>query len=122
MATVILAIAAAGILLPFAGAASVQYEAERKAVAANLASELTEIILMEDFTDIITTYHGYSEAEGALLDAAGNPHTGSAYEGFSRSVSCQSATVASVDLVAITVVVSYNNREICRVTTLAGDH
>ena len=46
IAMVILAIAAAGILLPFANAAAVQEEASRQTLAANLASELMEKVLL----------------------------------------------------------------------------
>ena len=122
MAMVLLAIAAAGILLPFANAASVQVEGANQTMAANLASELMEKIQATDYTDILTDYNNYSEAEGALLDAAGQTHTSSAYSGFSRSAICQSATVGSISLITATVKVFYNNREMTQVTTLIGDH
>ena len=123
-AMVLLAIAAAGILLPFANAASVQAEGSRQTMAANLASELMEIILAADYADIISTYDGYSESAGALPDAAGVAHTGSAYSDFSRSVTCQSVAVGELEdiLIAVTVTVFYNNQEMTSVTTLVGDH
>ena len=122
MAMVLLAIAAAGILLPFANAASVQTEGANQTMAANLASELIEKIQASPYGQILTDYGSYTESAGALKDAAGQTHTGSAYSGFSRSAACQSATVGSVNLIAVTVKVFYNGREMTQVTTLIGDH
>lgn len=119
---VVLVIAAAGILLPFANAASVQTEGARQTMAASLASELIEKISATTYADIITTYNGYSEADGALLDAAGDVHSGAAYAGFSRGAACQTATVGTINLIAVTVTVSYDGNEMTRVTTLVGDH
>ena len=122
MAMVLLAIAAAGILLPFANAASVQAEGANQTMAANLASELMEKIQATGYADVILTYDGYSESAGTLKDAAGQTHTSSAYTGFSRNAACQSATVGSVNLIAVTVKVFHNGREMTQVTTLIGDH
>ncbi len=130
IAMVLLAMAAAGVLLPFANAASVQVEASRQTLSANLASELMECVLlkkdlMADPNDFIENwpvgYNGYSEADGAMLDTSGNPLTGSIYTGFSRSVACQDATVKSVPLVLVTVSVDYQGNEMTRVTTLVSE-
>jgi prepilin-type N-terminal cleavage/methylation domain-containing protein len=125
IAMVLLAIAAAGILLPFANAVSVQAEGARQTMAANLASELMEKILAAEYANIMS-YDGYSEstADGTLKDAAGMVHTGSAYAGFARSATCQTVDVGTLEniLIAVTVTVFYQNQEITRVTTLVGDH
>ncbi|MDH4202518.1 MAG: type II secretion system GspH family protein [Phycisphaerae bacterium] len=120
IAMVILAIAAAGILLPFANAAAVQVEGARQTLAANLASELMEKVLLSEPNDILSTYADYTEADGAMLDTLGNPLTDSVYDGFSRSATSQPATVASVDLVAVTVTVDYLNNEMTSVMTLVS--
>ena len=60
------------------------------------------------------------EASGAMLDTEGQFLTDTVYDGFSRSVACQPATVASVDLVAVTVEVDYLGNEMTTVTTLIG--
>ncbi|MHC4553624.1 MAG: type IV pilus modification PilV family protein [Planctomycetota bacterium] len=122
MAMVLLSIAAAGVLLPFANAASVQAEGARQTLSATLASELMEKVLATDYSNVIATWHGYAEADGSLLDTSGGTHSGSAYDGFSRSVSCQAAAVASVDLIAATVTVSYQGVQMTRATTLMGNH
>ncbi|MCE5186315.1 MAG: type II secretion system GspH family protein [Planctomycetaceae bacterium] len=120
MAMVLLAIAAAGVLLPFAGAANQQAQGAHQTIAAQLASELMERIAAADFSTIIATYNGYAESAGALRDAAGQMHTGPAYAGFSRYAVCQPATAASVNMVQVTVVVLYQGAEITRATTLVG--
>ncbi len=127
IAMVILAIAAAGVLLPFANAASVQQEAARQTMAANLASELMEIILRDNYDDIISKYEIFEEDEGQMKDSDGHKRDDladdeAAYTGYSRAASCQTVTVAGVDLIAVTVVVYYDNREMTRITTLVGDH
>jgi prepilin-type N-terminal cleavage/methylation domain-containing protein len=122
IAMVLLVIAAAGILLPFAGGGGELAEGARRTTAAQQASELTEKILVCDFDSIISTYNGYTETAGNLLDAAGQKHTSAAYRGFSRYAVCEPASAASVDLVNVTVVVLYNGAEMTRVTTLAGQH
>ncbi len=120
IAMVILAIAAAGVLLPFANAASVLEEGGRQTLAANLASELMEKVLTTDPNSMVSSFDGYAEAKGALLDTKGVVLTDSVYTGFSRFVACQDATVKSVPLVMVTVSVAYQGNEMTCVTTLAG--
>lgn len=122
MAIVVLAVAAAGVLLPFANAAAVQAEGARQTMAANLASELMEKILTVDYDLILSLYETYSEPEGGLIDAAGNTHTDTVYAGFSRTAACQPAVVASKNLILITVTVYYDGGEMTRITTLTADH
>ena len=130
IAMVILAIAAAGVLLPFANAAAVQQEGARQTLAANLASELMECVLlkkdlMADPNDFIENwpvgYNGYSEADGAMLDFSENLLTDSIYTGFSRSVACQPMEVKSVPLVEVAVSVAYQGNEMTKITTLVSE-
>lgn len=124
IAMVILAVAAAGILLPFGLAAASQDEAAKQVLAANLGTELMEKVLMTEPNAIVATYeaNGYPpEGEGAMLDAAGATYTGSAYAKFSRSVQCASATITDapkVPMVVVTVVVNYDGREMTRLMTM----
>ncbi|MEN8126303.1 MAG: prepilin-type N-terminal cleavage/methylation domain-containing protein [Planctomycetota bacterium] len=125
IAMVLLAMAAAGILLPFANAAAVQAEASRQTLSANLASELMEKVLLADpntmLADTPAGYNNYTEADGTMLDTFGNPLTDLIYAGFSRSVTCQDAMVKSVPLVLVTVSVRWQGNEMTRVTTLMGE-
>ena len=119
-AMLLLALAAAGILLPFANAASVQAEGARQTLAANLASEMMEKVLQTETSTILSSFGVYSEAKGAMLDTKGELLTDSIYTGFSRSVVSQAVTVKSVPLVKITVSVAYEGNEMTQVTTLVG--
>jgi Tfp pilus assembly protein PilV len=125
-AMVLLAIAAAGILLPFANATSLQIEAARQTTAANLASELLERIQACEYSDIISIYDGYTESQsnGTLVDATGTAHSGTAYSGFSRTANCCLADVGTLEdiLTAVTVTVFFDGREVTKVMTLVGDH
>jgi len=116
LATVILGIAAAGILLPFTSGATVQAEGMRRTLAVKLAGDLMEQIItrpfhdpngsiydynleadagettFEDF-DNLDDFHNYSELQGQVKDAAGIVFTDLNYARFSRNVSCQYVTV-----------------------------
>jgi len=88
IATVVLGIAAAGVLVPFVTGASLRAEGLRRTVGANLASELTEQIIATDFNQIVTTYNNYSEGQGQIKDVTGAVYTDPAYMHYSRSAEC----------------------------------
>ena len=89
IATVVLGIAAAGLLLPFTSGAAIRAEGSNRTLAARLAGDLIEEIVTTPFDLIIVTYDGYTEAQGQVKDAAGVVFTDLNYAGFSRDVSCQ---------------------------------
>ena len=93
MATVVLGIAAAGVLLPFTSGAAVQAEGMRRTLAAKLASDLMEEIIRSPFGDIVDNYDGYAEAQGQVKDASGVVFTDLNYANFSRDVSCEQVYV-----------------------------
>lgn len=126
MAIIVLAIAAAGVLLPYSQGAAVQAEGTRRTVAAALCHDLLEEIAAADFEQIITEYDAYSEAEGQIKDAAGQVLSGPAYEGLSRQVSCsyvktaqQSAEGDAVFILA-TVTVFHRGNELASISRLIG--
>ncbi len=88
MAVTVLGIAAAGVLLPFAGGARVRAEGAHRTLGAKLASDLVEKVLNTPFDDIVTSYN-YSESQGQVTDASWQVFTDSNYANFSRDVSCQ---------------------------------
>lgn len=118
IAMVVLAVAAAGILMPFGSAAAVQEEGRLQVVATNLATELMEKVLLTDPDLLVSGYDNFTEPKGAMIDTAGNAYSGFRYSRFSRKVSCVPATVASVDMVIVTVFVYENNREVVRLQTM----
>ena len=71
MATVVLGIAAAGVLLPFTSGAAVRVEGMRRTLGAKLAADLMEEIISAPFDQIVAGYDGYAEPQGQVKDASG---------------------------------------------------
>ena len=113
IAMVVLAMAAAGVLLPFASGARVRADGVQRTLAAKLAGDQMQQIVVTDFDEIINTYNGYSEQQGQVKNAAGEVFTDPAYANFSRDVTCQYVNVAQQsdnadnDFILITVTVYY---------------
>ncbi len=124
MAVVILAIAAAGLLLPFTSGAAMQAEGSRLTLAAKLASDLMEQIINTPFDDIVSSFNGYSESQGQVKDAGGSVFTGSLYSNFSRNSSCSYVYFPNEDMraspkfVLATVRVYYKSDEIVKINRL----
>jgi prepilin-type N-terminal cleavage/methylation domain-containing protein len=89
IATVVLGIAAAGVLLPFTSGAAVRAEGTRRTLAAKLAGDLMEEIVNTPFEQIMASYDGYAEAQGQVKDASGTVFTDLNYANFSRDVVCE---------------------------------
>jgi hypothetical protein len=117
MATVVLGIAAAGVLLPFTSGAKVRVEGMRMTLAAKLASDLIEQIVNTPFGQIITDYADYSEPQGQVKDSAGVVFTDPIYANFSRGASCAWEPGQDYFILA-TVWVKYNGREIVSIKRL----
>jgi hypothetical protein len=84
---VILAVAASGILVSFAAAASVPTEAPRRIIASRLAADKIEHLASLDFAVLESVYVGktVTESAGTLTDSTGSLITGNAYAGLSRT-------------------------------------
>ena len=127
MATVVLGIAAAGVLLPFVSGARTQAEGTRRTLAAKLAADLMEEAVSTPFGQIIANYN-YSEAQGQIRDASGALFSDSdpAYANFSRDVSCEYVTVPQqppleedqCNFIRVTVRVKYSGNEIASLSRL----
>ena len=89
VATVILGVAAAGVLLPFASGAGTRAEGTRRTLAAKLAGDLMEEIASTPFAQIVASFDGYAEPQGQVKDAGGAVFTGSNYANFSRNATCE---------------------------------
>ncbi len=126
LAVVILAIAAAGVLIPFASGATVQADGIHRTMAAQLAGDLLEKIASSPFSTITATYNGYEEAQGQVKDTAENIYTDSAYLKFSRSATCEYLTQpeSNPDLskifILVTVRVYYEGSEIVSLSRLVS--
>ena len=123
MATVVLGIAAAGVLLPFTSGAAVRAEGVRRTLAAKLASDLMEEVINAPFDQIAANYN-YAEAQGQVKDASGAVFTDSNYANFSRDVSCVYVWVpqeSRTEFILATVRVYYSGREIAVINRLIAD-
>lgn len=151
MATVVLGIAAAGVLLPFVSGAAVRAEGMRRTLAAKLAGDLMEEILLKPFHDPdgtdyspgrdageivigdfdnVDDFHGYSEPQGQVKDSAGAVFTDLNYANFSRDVICEYVTVppqpeqsdpAKCNFIRVTVRVYYSGQNIATINRLVSE-
>lgn len=122
--TVVLGVAAAGVLLPFTGGAVVRAEGMRGTLAANLAADLMERIISTPFGKIVDSFDGYTESQGQVKDATGTVFTSPGYAKFSRTVSCQFVCVpqesgaAQPKFIRATVRVYYDGRQVAAISRL----
>jgi len=86
---VVLSMAAAGVLLPFADGASVQAEGLHRSLAAGLANDLLEQVINTPFDQVAMDWHGYTEDQGQIKDASGTTFRDPIYANYSRDASCQ---------------------------------
>jgi len=117
MATVVLGIAASGVLLPFTSGAAVRAEGMRRTLGAKLASDLMEEIVNTPFEQIAAGYDGYSEPQGQIKDAGGAVFTDSNYANFSRGANCVWDETQDF-FILVTVWVKYNGRDIAVINRL----
>ena len=127
LATVILGIAAAGVLVPFASGTKVRTEGVQRTLAAKLAADLMEEIVITPFGQIISTWDGYTELEGQLRDASGAFFTGSNYARFSRDVLCEEVYVPQESgsgqskFIRANVRIYYKGNEIANISRLISE-
>ena len=88
VATVVLSIVAAGVLMPFVAGARARAEGQRRTLAAKLASDLMERIVATDFEEIVTIYGSYTEARGQIKDMTGGLFSDPVYANYSRQANC----------------------------------
>jgi len=113
MATIVLGIAAAGVLLPFTSGARVRAEGIRRTLAANLATNLMEQIINTPFEQIKAEY-----PEEKFTDPM--------YASFSRGASCVNVDVPvsagsyskDVEFILVTAWVKYNGSEMAVINRL----
>jgi len=150
VAVMVLGIAAASVLLPFMSGAVVRAEGANRTLAARLASDLMEQILLLPFHDAgggatvgpepgesdptkydsINDYHDYNEPQGQVKDATGAVFTDPRYANFSRDVICEYVYVppqppesdpAKCEYIRITVRVSQSGRQMATIVRLVNE-
>lgn len=126
LAMVLLGIAAAGVLLPYASGASVQAEGVHRTLGAVLANDLIEQVTASSFDLIVATYN-YAETQGQLKDSSGTTLTDSMYANFSREVTSQYVRVpqqsdaVATTFVLATVNVFYQGRRVVTINRLISE-
>ena len=126
MATVVLGIAAAGILLPFTSGAAVRAEGMHRTLGAKLAGELMEQIISAPFNQIVANYNGYAEPKVQAKDAGGVVFTDPQYANFSRNVSCEYVYVPQQGgatgpiFIRVTVRVYYSGKQVASINRLVS--
>ena len=127
MALVILGIAAAGVLLPFAGGAAVQAEGVHRTLGTELANDLMERIIATSYGQIVADWNGYAEAQGQVKDANGVVFTDPIYAKYSRNVACdyvyvqqQSGPPLTPNFLFVTVKVERQGRQIAALSSLVS--
>lgn len=119
LALVLLAMAAAGVLLPFADGASVQAEGMHESLGAGLANDLIEQIVATPF-DLIVGRYNYVELQGQIKDASGTTFTDPIYANYSREVTCASDP-AQRYFILVTVRVLYLGQPVAVVNRLISE-
>jgi type II secretory pathway pseudopilin PulG len=120
IATVVLGIAAAGVLLPFASGARVQAEGIRRTLAVKLAGDLMEQFVNTPFEDIVVDGGGYvNEPQGQIRDASGALFSDSdqVYANFSRGAN-YGYDASQPFFIIVTVWVKYNGDEVVSLSRL----
>ena len=112
IATVVLGIAAAGVLLPFTSGASVRAAGARRTLGAKLASDLMEEFVNTSFEEIVTDGGGYvDEPQGQIKDVNGAVFSDQMYANFSRGANYE-YDAGQPYFMIVTVWVKYNGEEI----------
>ena len=118
MATVVLGIAAAGVLLPFTSGAAIRAEGTHRTIAAMLAGNLMERFINTPFDDLVLDGGGYvDEPQGQIRDASGTLLSDPAYAKFSRSATYQYDATQPFFII-VTVCVKYDGNEIISLSRL----
>ena len=120
MATVVLGIAAAGVLLPFTSGAQMRAEGMRRTLGGKLAGDLMEWFINTPFEDIVADGGGYvDEPQGQIRDVSGALFSDSdpAYANFSRGAN-YAYDASQPFFIILTVWVKYNGNEIASLSRL----
>jgi prepilin-type N-terminal cleavage/methylation domain-containing protein len=125
LAVTVLGLAAAGVLLPFVSGATVRAEGTRRTLAAELASDLIEKIIITPFEQIVDDYN-YVELQGQVKDTTGVVFADPKYANFSRKVTCSYATAPpqtdppQYNFILVTVQVDYSGKNVATVSRLVS--
>ena len=113
MASVLLAAATAGVLLPIVAAANAQTDAQRRVIATRFAADVVEqMAAMEAGTISSPDHYTHSAADLAYIDPV--------YQGLSVTITTEDIDVEGMSLILLTVEAFDNNRPMTTLKTLLG--
>ena len=125
LATVVLSVAASGILLPFSSGAELRRQGSVRTKAALLASGLMEEVAACSYGNIVSGYN-YTEAAGGVRSVTGRVY-GAGYEKLSRKVESsycyvdsQAHELCGPVFIKVTVTVYYDGKEVATVSRLVS--
>ena len=144
IAIALLAMCVFALTVPANVTAATEFEDARRTIATGLATEMMEEILSKDFDDPdgstvrgpewnetsrsrfdnVDDYHGYTEAEGVVLDIQGNAMTDPAAAQLGRNVTVEYVYLSGQDtseahsFARVTVVVTQDGDELHTLTRL----
>lgn len=117
MAMVLLAIAAAGILLPFSAAAAAQTDAQRRVVATRFAADVIEGLVAKDAAEISSLPAAFEVTPASFVTPV---YTGAAYQELSCQVEKQDVTVGDVQMILLSATVKHKQMPMATLKTLVG--
>jgi type II secretory pathway pseudopilin PulG len=121
IATVVLGIAAAGVLLPFTSGVSIRAEGEHRTLGAKLASDLMEKFVNTPFDALVADGGGYTdEPQGQIKDANDVLFGDPTYANFSRGASYE-YDPGQPYFIIVTVWVKYDGKEIVSLKRLVSE-
>ncbi len=122
MASALLAMAAAGILLPITAAAAAQTDAQRRVIATRFAADVIERLIAEGYDAIKNDYPVNGQYD-PIIPLGQYPEP--VYSNLSAKLFITYDSVGqmpdTIDVVILTVKVSDNNRPMITLKTLIGD-
>ena len=113
MASVLLAAATAGVLLPIVAAANAQTDAQRRVIATRFAADVVEQMEAMEAGALSSPDH-YTQS------AANLAYTDPVYQGLSVTITTEDVDVEGISLILLTVEAFDNNRPMTTLKTLLG--
>jgi prepilin-type N-terminal cleavage/methylation domain-containing protein len=120
-AMVILAVAASGIFLSFATAASLQAEAQHRVLASRLAADMVETIAAGAYGQIQTDFPVEFSQTAAEMGNISDVYTNYRCTVIANTAVEVNDGGQTVHLIEVTVAAYYKDMEMTRVTTLIGN-
>ncbi len=118
IAMVVLSVATAAVILPFATGATMNMEGAKRTIAAKLAADMIEQI---QGADNVEAYDTHGDGNGLLYDEQFQQIlTDSVYNKYWRSVGVISFPVGGESLWWVTVTITYDGIEVLKLSRLIG--